>query len=191
MEKIEINSNVLFSKYKIKKLSLNLAFTTIGIIIFIYLVILLINTLINVNNGTIKNDLGISLYAILYTAIAISFIVSIGLLSLIIVLIILIIRHKLVINYYKKERFIAKQTINFEFDYKLFQTARKNCFYSQAFIIKINDKVIERKTRPIFTNSKKIGLFKINPILQSHTYKKERCVVAYDKEKDEIVVIEI
>ena len=191
MEKIEINSNTIFSKYKIKKLSLNLAFATIGLGILIALLVLLINILSKLDTGAIKNNIGLGLYAILYSGIAISIFLMLGIVALIIVLIVLIIRHILVIKYYKKERFIAKQRINFEFDYKLFQTARKNGFYSQAFIIKLDDKVIERNTRPIFTNNKKIGLFKINPILQSNTYKKERCVVAYDEEKDEIVVIEI
>lgn len=190
MEKIEVNTNTIFSKYKIKKtiLDLFLSFILLGIVIALsYLDFKAITYFLNNNNI----DNASFYYALFLTLFIILILGILSIIALIIYLIVVIIKHIRIINYYKEARFTFRQTINFEFDYKLWQTAKKHSFHSQVLRIKLDDEIIEKKSRVIFTNHERIGLFKIPLELQSHTYKKEKYEVAYDKGKDEIVVIDI
>ena len=188
MEKLYNNTNTIYSKYKIKKTIVDLLFSLIPLGGIVYLIIFLINVLVNLDKG---NDLYNTYYSMFLTLIVIIVLLGIFAIGLVTILIITIIKHINVLNYYKVPRFKYKQTINFEFDYKLWQTAKKHSFHSQVLRIKLDDTVIERKSRVIFTNHERIGLFKIPLVLQSHTYKKEKYIVAYDEVKDEIVVIDI
>ena len=47
------------------------------------------------------------------------------------------------------------------------------------------------KTPIIFTNSKRIGLFKIPLILQSHSYVRNKCEIGYDANREEAVILKI
>ncbi|MCR5231460.1 MAG: hypothetical protein K6B64_02330 [Acholeplasmatales bacterium] len=189
MEKIEVNTNTIFSKYKIKKtiLDLFLSIVLLGIVLTLsYFDFKAITYFLNnsIDNASFYYALFLTLFIILILGI-------LSIIALIVYLVVVIIKHIRIINYYKEARFIFRQTINFEFDYKLWQTAKKHSFHSQVLRIKLDDEIIEKKSRVIFTNHERIGLFKIPLELQSHTYKKEKYEVAYDKIKDEIVVIDI
>ena len=187
MEKISNNANTIFSKYKIKKTTFDLILTFILLAIVILGIVLVINVINNLEHNEEYNFF----YGFYVTIVVILFLLGLGVISLIVFLIITIIKHICVINYYKEARFTHKQKINFEFDYKLWQTTSKHSFHSQVLRIKINGEIIERKSRVIYTNHERIGLFKIPVDLQSHTFKREKYIVAFDEMKDEIVVIEI
>lgn len=187
MEKISINANTIYSKYKIKKTILDLILTLILLSLVVISIVLVVNVMVNLERNEEYNFF----YSFYLTIVIVLILFGIGVISLIIVLFIVLLKNINVLNYYKEARFTNRQQINFEFDYKLWQTASKHSFHSQVLRIKINGEIIERKSRVIYTNHEKIGFFKIPIELQSHTFKKEKYVVAYDEFKDEIVVIEI
>ena len=95
------------------------------------------------------------------------------------------------IRYYREPRFSIIERREFEYDYKLWQTALKNTFHSQAIKMKIGNEERIFKSPIIFTNSKRIGLFRVPKILQSHSYVRGKCEIGYDSLKDEAIILSI
>lgn len=192
MEIIENNSNTIFSKYRIKVYSLYILFLSVSLLILIGLIVLLFIGVKALNDGVIRTEVDSLIYAIFISFLVVLFSLLVGVIVLIIILVLLINRHKKTIKYYQENGFNYVYWDNeFDYDYKVFQTASKNSFHSMVIKMQMDGGRIQRKTRPIYTNSSKIGFVKIPLILQSNSYVNKRVLLGYDKKLDEVVVIDI
>lgn len=191
MEIRKNNSITAFATYKIKKCIINSTLSFLGILAFIYIVFLSFNQIEEIKKGNIDINISSFMNGFYHTLIILAIVLSVLLLSVIIYSIIVIVLESRKINYYKNPRFSIIERKEIEFDYKLWQTASKNSFHSQAFVMEIDG--IERpfKTPIIFTNSKRIGLLKIPTILQSNSYVSSMVEIGYDKEKDEAIILTV
>lgn len=192
MEKKEVNSNTIFAKYKIKVYCLYFVLFFLLLLLVITLIILDFIGIFALNSGKIETSVNSFIYAIFITLLVVFFGFIIGFIVLLVVMSLLIRKHKKTIQYYKENGFskIYLET-DFEYDYKVFQTAKKNSFHSMVLRMQINGEKIQRKSRMIYTNSKRIGLLRIPKILQSNSFVNRPVLLGYDSKLDEIVVIEI
>jgi hypothetical protein len=191
MEIREWNSITAYAVYKMKKCFFDSIFSILGLL-FIYFVILeSFYHLEWVKNGELTFDIPNFLNNFFFTVIVIFITLGFFVFALLIYLIIVMIKEYKKIRYYKKPRFSIIEIKKIEYDYKLWQTASKNTFHSQEIKMRIDSEERLFKTPIIFTNSKRIGVFKIPPILQSHSYVRGRCEIGYDPKKNEAVILSI
>lgn len=192
MEIKDENTNTLFAKYKIKVFTLYFILFLFLLICIAGLIVLDIYGISALNNGSIQTSVNSLIYAIFISSLVILFALVIGMLVLLVSLSLLIKKHKKTIEYYQAPRFskVYWET-DFDYDYKVFQTAAKHTFHSMVLKMQLNGEKIQRKSRPIYTNSKKIGLVKIPYILQSNSFVNKSVLLGYDSKLDEIVVINI
>ena len=189
MEIRSINSITEFAFFKIKRSLFHFILTVIGLALLYFFILESIYHLEWIRNGLLEIENKNFASAFFYTFIVVCIAASIGLLSLDIYLIIIMIREYKKIKYYREPRFSIIEKREFEYDYKLWQTAPKNTFHSQAIKMKIKNEERIFKSPIIFTNSKRIGFFKVPKILQSHSYVRGKCEIGYDPLKDEAIIL--
>lgn len=172
-----------YSKTRIRVAVCNIIYLAICLWILLSLDIWLISIIINMIN---KNSVG-PLIIISLLACIILFIIGV-----IIVAIVtnggIIIKNKLIINYYKNIKFSDIKKLKINYDSKLWLTAAKNSFHAQSFTIDNN----EYKTAIVFTNSSKyygFPKFKMPSVLLAKNYINNYAVIGYDELKREYVVI--
>ena len=191
MELRSKNSITEYAKYRMKKCFLSSFFSILGIGLSIYLIVESIRHISFINDEIIKVSRPNFFNGLFTTLVFILTLLVLGLLTLLTYDIISIVKSIKKINYYKKPRFSSIICKEIEYDYKLWQTSAKNTFHSQVIKLKIGDEERLFKTDIIFTNSKKIGLFNIPKVLQSHSYVSKKCYIGYDPNLDNAIVIEI
>lgn len=191
MEKRSVNSITEYSVYRIKKCFLDSFLSFLGILLVLFINMECIYHVEWIKIGKIETEYGKFFTAFFYTLLVFGITVNIGLVALIVYFLYIMVKEYKKINYYKEPRFSYLEEREIEYDYKLWQTAPKHSFHSQAIKMTIDGEERLFKTPIIFTNSKKIGFFKIPLILQSHSYVRGKALLGYDPDKNEAVIIEI
>lgn len=108
--------------------------------------------------------------------------------------IILIIKNKRIIDYYKNNELINVCKIMINYDYKLWLTAVKDTFHPMSFNMLINDNIETYKTGIYFTNSErynKIFKFKMPKALIARSYINSYAIVGYDRYNNEMIIIDV
>lgn len=191
METRSINSLTEYAKYKIKVCFLNSIFLVLGILASLFISIESIIHMRWINDGILILDRSNFFIGLFSSLMIVFFVLALGFAIFIIYLIYVIITQNKIIKYYREPRFSLFVTKEIDYDYKLWQTAPKNTFHSMVISIELDGESFAFKTPIIFTNSKRIGFFKIPLVLQSHSYVRNKCVIGYDIRKKEAVIIEI
>lgn len=189
METRRINSVTEYAVFKIKKCFWDSILTFIGILGLVFIILESFYHIKWIENNELVTSINHFLGGFFVTIIVICITVSLGLLVLLIYFIYVMIKQYKNIRYYNEPRFSYFERKEIDYDYKLWQTARKNTFHSQAISLLIDGNEVIFKTPVIFTNSKKIGVFKIPKVLQSHSYVRGKAEIGYDPIKKEAVII--
>lgn len=191
MEIREWNANTCYAVYRMKKSFFNSIFTILGLLFIIFVIMESFYHIEWVKSGELTFDIPNFLYNFFFTVIIVFITLGVFIFALLIYLIYVMIREYRVIRYYRVPRFTNIERKEIDYDYKLWQTASKNTFHSQAITLNIDGEEKVFKTRIIFTNSKRIGFFKIPAILQSHSYVRGKCEIGYDPNRNEAVILSI
>lgn len=179
------NSKTEFAKVRIKSNICNILYVFLLLSILITIMILILNKIIDgykVDSNTTTDK------AILIVIDIILLFINGGLIGLIIILIIHSLIHFKTLKYYKNVELIDVHLQMIPYDYKLWLTAPKDTYHA----ISIDYNGNHYKTAIIFTNSDKyygFPKFKMPEVLMAKNYIKNYGLVGYDKNKDEIIII--
>ena len=185
------NSITEYATYRIKKCSLDSLFAFIGILLVLFINMESIYHIEWINIGKIETEYKKFFNAFFYTVLVLGIAINVLLLALIAYFIFVMIKEYKKIEYYKEPRFLFFEEREIEYDYKLWQTASKNTFHSQAIKLTIDGEEKLFKTPIIFTNSKRIAFFSIPKVLQSHSYVRGVALIGYDPQKNDAVIIDV